>query len=79
MHGYFRMSMARYIAVYKGYDQSVGLQQGKDYCILSLLEGDKIKITVLYQTGIDVDPLFYASEWEFLKDWQILRVWGKKK
>ncbi len=70
--------MARYIAIYKGYDQSAGLQQGKDYRILSLVEGEKIKITVLYQTGVAVGPLFYASEWEFLKDWQILRAWVNK-
>jgi hypothetical protein len=71
--------MPRHIAIYKRYDTAIGLQQGKDYQIISHQESiNHIQVTVLNQMDLNLAPLVYASEWEFLQDWQILRTWRGK-
>lgn len=68
--------MPRYIAIYKGYNDVEGLQREKDYQLIAKKDSsNQIIITVVNQTGTPVNPLVYASDWEFLKEWQILRTW----
>jgi hypothetical protein len=72
--------MPRYIAIYKGYDQGTGLQQGKDYHVISHKEDStRLRITVQDSSGAPIASSVYLSDWEFLKDWQILRTWPQSK
>jgi hypothetical protein len=72
--------MPRYIAIYKGYDNTVGLQQGKDYYLISQKNtSNQISVTILDSKGSAAGSMVYSSDWEFLKDWHILRTWSGRK
>ncbi len=71
--------MPTHIAIYKRYDTDIGLQQGKDYRIMTHLSRDgKIKVTVASNSGSATVQFIYANQEELLLDWHLLRTWKGK-
>ena len=71
--------MPTHIAIYKRYDTNNGLQQGKDYKIISNPSKDgKIMVTVGSKKDSAATRLVYTNQEELLMDWHILRTWKGK-